>query len=261
MSQILRNFISNGLKYTQNGEVRISAKLADSATVIFRVSDTGIGIVPDDYGRIFEEFTQIEGEHQRKIKGTGLGLPLSRKLAELLGGHVRVESAPGEGSMFSLVMPIRYAGPKEVHYLEQTSSTTTKKYERILIIDDNPADRYVVKKLLGNHTRTILEAHDAAQGLLMAEHDNPCAIILDLVMPDISGEEVLTRLKKQKHTRHIPVLINTSRVLTPQERKALLSKAAAILAKGSVNQSALAQELAKALNAPPGGKEGAVPMQ
>jgi len=106
VSQILRNFISNALKYTERGEVRIAASALDD-TVEFVVSDTGIGIAPDDIDRIFEEFSQVEHSLQTRVKGTGLGLPLSRKLAHLLGGDVTARSEVGQGSTFALRIPRR----------------------------------------------------------------------------------------------------------------------------------------------------------
>ena len=106
ISQVLRNFISNALKFTEEGQVAVSAHLAaGSDTIVFAVKDTGIGISPDNLQLIFEEFSQIEHPLQRRSKGTGLGLPLCRKLAELLGGRVEVSSEPGVGSTFSLVLP------------------------------------------------------------------------------------------------------------------------------------------------------------
>jgi signal transduction histidine kinase len=110
VAQILRNFISNALKFTERGEVRVSAREGREGTVTFTVSDTGIGIATENLDRIFEEFAQIDHPLQRRFKGTGLGLPLSRRLARLLGGDVGVESVVGQGSTFSLELPIVYAG-------------------------------------------------------------------------------------------------------------------------------------------------------
>src|SRR5262249_13058754 len=102
LSQILRNFISNALKFTERGEVRVSAAFTpDGEAVIFSVADTGIGIAPEDQDTIFLEFTQLENPLQKKVKGTGLGLPLCKRLAELLGGRVLVTSTVGIGSTFS----------------------------------------------------------------------------------------------------------------------------------------------------------------
>ena len=110
VAQILRNFISNALKFTERGEVRVSAREGTGETVVFTVTDTGIGIAPEHMDRVFEEFAQIDSPLQRRVKGTGLGLPLSRRLARLLGGEVLVDSNVGGGSAFSLVLPVVYAG-------------------------------------------------------------------------------------------------------------------------------------------------------
>jgi len=108
LSQVLRNFIANAIKFTERGEVRVSAHAEPDDTVCFAVADTGIGIAPEHQQRIFEEFAQVEGPLQARGKGTGLGLPLSRKLARLLGGGVSVRSEPGVGSTFTLTLPRHY---------------------------------------------------------------------------------------------------------------------------------------------------------
>jgi signal transduction histidine kinase len=113
ISQILRNFISNALKFTEVGEVRVAAKIGDSGTITFSVADTGIGIIPEDQTRIFEEFVQVENSLQKRFKGTGLGLSLCKKLAELLGGNVEVKSYPGSGSTFFVKLPIVYGEATE----------------------------------------------------------------------------------------------------------------------------------------------------
>lgn len=111
LSQILRNFISNALKFTQRGEVRVSArKDADADTVTFSVADTGIGIAPEHVPAIFQDFVQIESSIQKRLRGTGLGLSLSKRFAELLGGTVAVQSTLGSGSTFSVTVPIRLPG-------------------------------------------------------------------------------------------------------------------------------------------------------
>jgi signal transduction histidine kinase len=105
VAQILRNFISNALKFTERGEVRVSVHEGSDDTVVFTVTDTGIGIAPQHMHRVFEEFAQIENPMQRRVKGTGLGLPLSRRLARLLGGDIVLDSEVGRGSSFSLTLP------------------------------------------------------------------------------------------------------------------------------------------------------------
>ena len=105
VAQVLRNFTSNALKFTTAGEVRIAARTEVNDTVILEVADTGVGIAPEHHARIFEDFVQVDGPIQKRVRGTGLGLPLTRKLARLLGGEVRLESQLGKGSRFALVMP------------------------------------------------------------------------------------------------------------------------------------------------------------
>lgn len=245
VSQILRNFISNGIKYTESGQVRISAKLYNEETIIFSVTDTGIGISPEEHGHIFEEFTQIEGTHQNKIKGTGLGLPLARKLADLLGGRVKVKSTPGKGSTFSLFLPIRYAGLHEVNY--DNYRQPVESHKRVLVIDDNSADRYVVKKIIGNVADIVAEATGGMEGLEMAENLRPAAIILDLVMGDMKGGDVLKTLKQQPSTKDIPVIIYSSKTISAKERKTLLSHAHAVFAKGLEDRDSLVHILKQVL--------------
>lgn len=109
LTQILRNFISNALKFTQQGEVRVSARLENADEVRFAVSDTGIGIPPEMHGELFEDFSQIDSPLQKRLRGTGLGLSLCKRFAGLLGGRVGVESAPGIGSTFYVVIPLAIA--------------------------------------------------------------------------------------------------------------------------------------------------------
>ncbi len=109
LSQILRNFISNALKFTVEGEIRVSAEALDSTLVRFSVADTGIGIAPEHHATIFDDFSQIDSPLQRKWRGTGLGLSLSKRLAQLLGGEISMTSTPGVGSVFSVTIPMKLA--------------------------------------------------------------------------------------------------------------------------------------------------------
>ena len=112
IAQVLRNFTSNALKFTTEGEVRVTAHVEEDDVVRLDVADTGVGIAPEDQARIFDDFTQVDGPIQKRVRGTGLGLPLTRKLARLLGGEIRLESRLGEGSRFSLVIPRVHPGPE-----------------------------------------------------------------------------------------------------------------------------------------------------
>jgi signal transduction histidine kinase len=113
LSQILRNFISNALKFTPRGDVRVSASVDGEGRVTFSVADSGIGIAHEFHQSIFEDFTQVQSPLQKRLRGTGLGLSLSKKLAELLGGSVRLESEPGKGSVFSVTIPVQLEAAPE----------------------------------------------------------------------------------------------------------------------------------------------------
>jgi signal transduction histidine kinase len=109
LAQILRNFVSNSLKFTQRGEVRVSARLEGDDQIRFAVTDTGVGIPQEMHGALFEDFSQIDSPLQKRLRGTGLGLSLCKRFAELLGGQVGVESQPGQGSTFYVVIPLAIA--------------------------------------------------------------------------------------------------------------------------------------------------------
>jgi signal transduction histidine kinase/CheY-like chemotaxis protein len=367
ISQILRNFISNALKFTEQGEVRVSARVAENGDIVFSVADTGIGIAPEDQQRIFQDFAQVDSPIQRKVKGTGLGLPLSQKLAILLGGEVRVESKPGAGSTFIVQIPARYEQPVEIGLQSESALATIaadpaslpvlvledkvemmmiyRSYlknsgfhlipastiraareilegirprviildvvlrsedswrllaeiktnagtrdipvviastiedqakafhlgaddyllkpvertsllerlneltgaKRILIIDDDERDRYLLKQHLRESDLVIQEVSDGAEGIREAAKERPNAIILDLTMPGMSGFEVLDALKAAAATKDIPVVICTSRLLPEQERLQLESKTVAILSKEGYGHSEIAEAIRRAV--------------
>ena len=237
--QILRNFMSNAVKFTQRGEIRIAARPGEERTVIFSVSDTGIGIIAEDLPRIFEEFGQIENSLQARSKGTGLGLPLARKLAELLGGAVSVESESGVGSTFSVAIPRIYSPPLETGETAANASPPTPEPTdqpsspiRALIVDDQEQDRYLLRILLvAMGPFELIEVSRGEEAIERALGEHPHVIVLDLGLPDMSGFQVLDRLKSDDRTRDIPVIVNTSKVLDEQERRLLEGRVIAILDK------------------------------
>jgi signal transduction histidine kinase/CheY-like chemotaxis protein len=255
VSQILRNFISNALKFTERGQVRVSASLdPEQRAVVFAVADTGIGISPEDQSRIFEEFAQAEHPIQQRTKGTGLGLPLARRLAELLGGSVSVQSTPGQGSIFSAAVPLVYAAPAQVSAEPERGQPRTPVPEagreqstKVLIVDDDETARYVLRRLLSHTPYELIEASGGADGLRRAREDRPRVIFLDLVMPEVSGFEVLERLKADPATHDIPIIIITSKTLGDKERRLLHGKAVALLAKETASREAVIAGVQQAL--------------
>jgi signal transduction histidine kinase/CheY-like chemotaxis protein len=367
VSQILRNFISNALKFTERGEVRVSAAMTPAGdAVVFSVADTGIGIAPRDQQRIFEEFSQLDSPVQKKVKGTGLGLPLTRKLAHLLGGRVWVESAPGVGATFSALIPLVYREPvsaetpaaawqadpsrvpvlvvedeaadalvlekflrgsrfqavmvrtlreargalstvkpkavvldirlkgeeawgflaelkgtEETRGLPVLVTTTIEDQQkrlslgsdayglkpiqrrwllesldlltgerpggRILVIDDDEVSRYLLRGLLAETRCAVVEAATGPDGIRLAREQRPDAVLLDLVMPDMTGFEVLQQLKADPATVDIPVIVVTSKVLEEEEYRRLAPSTAAILSKHAASREAAVSEMRQAL--------------
>ncbi|HKQ90276.1 MAG TPA: ATP-binding protein, partial [Blastocatellia bacterium] len=249
VTQILRNFISNSLKFTECGEVRVSASLtAEGDNVTFYVADTGIGIAAADQARIFEEFTQVENPLQSRSKGTGLGLPLSRRLARLLGGDVAVESEIGAGSTFSATIPVRYSAKgRALEAPAKVERPEPPRLEsRLLLIDDEESARYLIKKMLGRSPWVVDEAASGEEGIRMAREAQPNLILLDLKMPGLSGLETLSRLKSDPLTSETPVVIVTSQTLTSVEREDLMARTQAILSKDALSQEGLVEAIMRA---------------
>ena len=203
VSQILRNFISNALKYTERGEVRVSAQVTPQRDgVEFTVADTGIGIPEPDIERVFDEFVQIENPLQRRVKGTGLGLPLSKRLAELLGGAISVQSTLGVGSTFSVMIPMAYRSVRQT-----AIAPIAEGRSPILVVEDSDEDLLLYERLLENTRFQVVPAQsvDAADSVLEALR--PSAIILDLRMHGAEAWDFLTRLRREERTASIPVIV------------------------------------------------------
>lgn len=224
ISQILRNLISNALKFTESGEIRVSALHdPEQDEVTFSVADTGIGIDADDLDSIFDEFVQVDTRRGRRERSSGLGLPLSRSLAELMGGSLTVTSQTGVGSNFKLRVPRTYG-----QLGARPTSDSVTGY--VLVVDDDPISRYVVKEQLERRGWRVVEAADGDIALRLAREGDCRAIVSDLVMPGMSGYELLDRLGEDPATADIPVVIRTSRQMTDSDARSL-ARAAAVFSK------------------------------
>ena len=359
VSQILRNLISNALKFTPNGEVTVSATMLETRDILFTIQDTGIGIAPEYHETIFKEFSQVENPLQERYRGTGLGLPLCRNLAMLLGGQIWLESESGKGATFFVRIPIAYVGeaaqsdettmpqapefyrapvvfledsPETAHIYESyfrdtefqlilastiaqaevwmtrhsPAAVVTDVYigneqtwnfisrlrerlpnvplivtsdhdesrmaalkganvflpkpvdqevllgelrritaqngiRRLLMVDDNEVARYILRDLLTQPWLDIREASNGTEALSLLNDSIPDAMILDLLMPDISGFEILRQIRSQSATRNLPVLIYTSKVLSDAERAQLDAWHARVIRKEDVTTRLSAQ--------------------
>jgi len=241
LSQILRNLLSNALKYTECGEVRVTVSTPRPGRIEFAVKDSGIGIPTEEHGRIFEEFVQIRNPLQTRTKGSGLGLPLSRKFAELLGGVIMLESEPGRGSIFTLDIPLTLPGA-DAEQVEQEQATG-----KILIVDDEESTRYVLRHMLrGEGPWAIIEATDGTEGLRLAQAQSPDFILLDLHLPGLSGFEVFRSLKGDPATASIPVLVLTSSILGPEHIESLRGSVG-VLSKSNLSRSILTAHVAQSM--------------
>jgi signal transduction histidine kinase len=252
VSQILRNYISNALKFTERGEVLVTAAPDDAGHVMFRVSDTGIGVAPEDQGRLFQEFGQVPNPLQGRVRGTGLGLSLSKRLAELLGGSVGVASALGQGSTFWLRLPIVAPGVEAAPAppsAEEPVSSTMASAPTVLVVDDEITARYVLRRCLTAAGCRVIEASGGQEGLARAVSEQPDAVFLDITMPDMLGTEVLARLKRDPATARIPVIIATSLAIDDAERSRLATHAAAVLPKARIGGANGDADLREALSA------------
>ncbi|HUS04835.1 MAG TPA: ATP-binding protein [Bryobacteraceae bacterium] len=207
VSQILRNFISNALKFTERGQVRVSASLAGNGEIQFAVADTGIGIAKQDQERIFQDFTQLDNPIQRRVKGTGLGLPLAKKLAIFLGGNVRVESEPGAGSTFFLQIPLRYRELAEPETIVELSWTADPMKTAVLVVEDSPEMLIVYRAFLKDSGFQLLAAGTTREAEEVLERVQPGAIVLDIVLRSENTWAFIARLKADPRTAGIPLLV------------------------------------------------------
>jgi len=224
IKQIVLNLLSNAAKFTHAGTITLCVQKSNEDTLEIAVVDTGIGISADALGRVFEEFQQADSSTTRQYGGTGLGLAISRSLARLLGGDLTAASQPGQGSEFTLTLPIHYgrksasrdngeAGPVPE---AAPPSREDRARHRVLVIDDDPDAQYLLQEGLGTGEFEVMGARSAHSGLQMARELHPEAILLDILMPETDGWQVLSELKSQAATANIPVIL-----LTIVDRKAL----------------------------------------
>ena len=232
VAQILRNFISNAIKFTEKGEVRVSSRLSqDGSCVIIAVSDTGIGISKENLPLVFEEFAQVDSPLQRKVKGTGLGLPLAKKFASLLGGAISVESEPGHGSTFTVELPLSIGRREpDTQPVISVDEGEDAGFQRVLLVDDDPQHRYVLRSVLGAIPE-VIEADSVHAGFAAAKEHRPELIFIDLIMQGASGFDLIRMLDANPETRRIPRIVNTSKLLNEEERDFLEANSVGVLDK------------------------------
>lgn len=202
--QVLLNLLSNAAKFTDHGTITLSARRTGHE-MLFAVRDTGIGMTEEQLGRLFEAFAQAEAATAAKYGGTGLGLAISKKFCEMMGGSVAVTSAPGQGTTFTVRLPVTpTAAPAEAAIAAEATDGPT-----VLVIDDDASARDLLQKMLAREGFRVLTAADGKAGLALARSSRPAAITLDVMMPGMDGWAVLTALKSDPVLSEIPVVMVT----------------------------------------------------
>jgi PAS domain S-box-containing protein len=205
--QMLLNLVSNAIKFTPSGgRIDIRSRRVESWVEI-AVSDSGIGIAKEDLGRLFTEFQQLDAGPGRQQEGTGLGLALTRRFAELHGGQVNVESALGKGSTFTLRLPLQATEQPAPAPAAPPQVIADLGRPLVLVVDDNPQAAEILARHLNAGGFRIEVARTGPEALAMARDLQPVAITLDILLPEVDGWEVLNRLKADEATQNIPVVV------------------------------------------------------
>jgi len=234
VQQILLNLVGNAVKFTHTGSVRISAQVTDANMVAISVSDTGIGIAADKLETVFQSFAQADASTAREYGGTGLGLSITKQLVELHGGTIRVASEPGKGSTFTFTLPLsdsiaqQHSEPQELisriqgyetdreeteilHSATRVSGNENEKF-RILVVDDEPVNQQVLANHLSTNNYHVTQALNGMDALrLFAEGSSFDLVLLDIMMPKMSGYDVAQKLREKYLPSELPIIMLTAK--------------------------------------------------
>jgi signal transduction histidine kinase/HAMP domain-containing protein len=271
LEQILKNLLANAFKFTDNGSVKFRMEMAASGedleseslkaadrVMAISVTDTGIGIPKNKQKLIFEAFHQADGSTSRKYGGTGLGLSISREIAQALGGEIQVESSPGQGSTFTLYLPVRYwpttSTVRKLRGLESESQlierqTPTDKValafepaisqalptlagKKVLLVDDDPRNIFATTSLLEALGMKVLSAENGRLGIETIErHPDIDIVLMDIMMPEMDGYETIRRIRKDPNKSWLPVIAVTAKALKEDRDRCMNAGASDYLAK------------------------------
>jgi len=208
VKQCLLNLLSNANKFTSKGTLTLTVVREADTRVCFRVSDTGIGMTPEQLGRLFQAFSQADASTTKRFGGTGLGLAITKHFCTMLGGDVTVESTPGTGSTFAIRLPDQAAAPVAVES-PTPAAVAADGRATVLVVDDDPSVRGLLAKTLEKEGYRVMAAGNGVEALALAREHRPQAITLDVLMPQMDGWEVLKELKADAELRDTPVIMVT----------------------------------------------------
>ncbi|HKX94380.1 MAG TPA: ATP-binding protein, partial [Methylibium sp.] len=225
LKQVLLNLVSNAIKYNRpGGEVRVGAEAQADGSTRITIADTGQGIAPEGMAELFEPFARL-GREQGSIEGTGIGLSISKRLVEMMGGRIGAASRLGEGSRFWIDLPGDRLAPGPAPRTTGFGELAEPPVERpalVLYVEDNPANVDLMRHIVDRHAHIrLITAPSAALGLDLARSHRPDLILMDIHLPDVSGYTALARLQEDPATRDIPVMAITANAMPGESDKAL----------------------------------------
>ncbi len=230
VKQVLSNLIGNAVKFTHEGSIAVEITAAPAEGeylgLQFMIKDTGIGIPDAMHQRIFERFQQLDSSYKKQFQGTGLGLAISKKLAELMGGELRVEQNPGGGSIFCFSCAFRQ---RNIHLSPDTDSGRSAKSEGkaadklILLVEDDPTSREFVSLVLKKNSYQVLTACSGREALELLESETPDLILMDIQMPEMDGARATGIIRADRHclSRHTPIIAVTAYAMKGDREKFL----------------------------------------
>lgn len=269
LKQILYNLLANAVKFTgEGGAVTLKASRCpapEGERLVLSVSDTGLGIATEDQARLFQPFVQVDSSIARNYGGTGLGLVMVKRLAELHGGEVALASEPGKGSTFTVVLPYRSPAPIEEKSQPVSARTqldrekpasaiaapdvplVAESGKRVLVVDDDEMSVEIISAFLDGAGFIAIRASHGHDALEKARRLQPDLVVLDLMMPEVSGFEVVEAMKADAATRAIPIIALTSKVFTSEDAQALNNRVDGVLHKDDFDNTVFIAEVQRAL--------------
>jgi signal transduction histidine kinase/CheY-like chemotaxis protein len=218
LKQVVSNFLSNAVRYTEHGQIRLKAEHHEGESVRIAVADTGVGIDPRDQGRIFDEFAVLEHPRRSAGEGTGLGLAICRRLAALLGGEITLVSTPGRGSTFTLVLPESVLTPAQAKPAPGAAPAKPgAEVGAILVAEDHPDSRKTLSKVLRRMGYRVVEASNGRDALDLIRSERPLAVLMDVNMPIMNGVEATLALRADPQFHDLPIFALTGDV-TPDNQ-------------------------------------------
>jgi len=249
LRQVLLNLLDNAVKFTDHGRVSLHVGFTRPTHLRVEVRDTGVGMTPEQAGRIFNPFEQV-GDTRRRSAGTGLGLATSREFVRLMGSDIQVRSSPGEGSSFIVeldVPEVRRAAAARTSAPELARAGYRGPKRKVLVVDDVSGNRAVLMDVLGRFGFLVFEASSGREGLAQAQAVVPDLILMDIVMPDWGGQEVIARIRQVPALRSVRIMAVSASATAEMREQCITAGADAFISK-PVDLTSLLQEISVLLN-------------